>query len=69
MKIVSAGLLLSLALFGLVAAQTKPNLPLFKTGYANASLGFKYVPPSEMQDKTERSKAIHSKPTARTTNM
>jgi hypothetical protein len=27
------------------------------TGYNNATLGFRYMPPSEMQDKTERARA------------
>jgi hypothetical protein len=50
------GFLLLLVLCGSAATQYKAS-SLTSAGYSNAALGFRYKPPSEMQDETESERA------------
>jgi hypothetical protein len=57
MKKVWVGLLLWLALCRLSIAQNTQHSVAEDPGYSNATLSFRYMPPSEMRDKTQRFRA------------
>ncbi|PYV68501.1 MAG: hypothetical protein DMG96_36215 [Acidobacteria bacterium] len=56
MKLTSIALLL-LTVSGWAMAQVKQGRLASGTSYSNATLGFRYTPPNQMHDKTERSRA------------
>ena len=65
MKKIWVGLLLWPALCGLSTAQDTQNSVVEAPGYSNAILSFRYMPPGEMRDKTERFRAgIHERAAA-----
>ena len=55
-KTVFASILLLIP-WGMLWGQVKQEPPPSTVAYLNSTLGFRYVPPSEMRDKTERSQA------------
>jgi hypothetical protein len=58
LRSVKMGVVLVLFLLARLNAQGTPDSPpSLVTGYNNATLGFRYMPPVEMQDRTERSRA------------
>src|SRR5258708_34798967 len=57
MKRLWVSLLLLQISWGLSAAQSKQHTASSRPGYSNAMLRFQYMPPSEMVDKTQRTKA------------
>ena len=57
MNIVSTALLLLMISCGVATAQSQQATSAPRRAYSNATLGFRYIPPSEMRDKTERFRA------------
>jgi hypothetical protein len=53
MKTIFLAVLFLLTGWSAVTAQSSSPLPS-RTGYSNATLGFRYMPPGEMRDKTKR---------------
>lgn len=57
MRTICVGILLVMITRTLAVAQSTRDLSTVPADYSNAMLGFRYLPPSEMRDVTERAKA------------